>query len=256
PDLTARIDTSAEQISDALHDNDYFRDEMLEEHGYTLEQFEESPYDLAHDIAKADLVGDAGGGVVYPLKINRENYATIGGKDSTRLQGRDYYEEAKADINKADYADEADYDDAVQELSYEMQNNDDDGLYAQVYNALRETDAYQNEEAIGDVMEALGDSFNYGEVDIDSLDEAIRAHITDNYDDSTGELISAGEISSQTLKNLGYEGVIDNTVNSKFGSGRQYGQSMAGVESGTQHIITFPGGEHNLRSTTAAFDPS
>jgi hypothetical protein len=67
--------------------------------------------------------------------------------------------------------------------------------------------------------------------------------------------MSAGGVSADVLKNLGFEGVIDNTVNQKFGAGRQYGVGMEGINYDTQHIITFPGFEKNLRSPSAKFDP-
>ena len=90
---------------------------------------------------------------------------------------------------------------------------------------------------------------------LSDLDEAIRRNASDAYDDM-GELVSGGGISAQVLQNLGYDGVIDNTVNAKFGKGRQYGGGMAGMDENTQHIITFPGKENKIRSKFARFDPN
>jgi hypothetical protein len=238
PDLTGRIETESERVADALSD---YPDELLSEYGFTLEDYNRDEAGVAEAIARKMLVGDAEGGIVYPLRINTEKYAVIGGPDSTTL-----------DIDLSGTKGLTPYSDEY----YEALNEASDDLYQKVYDAISDTDAYQSTHQIEMVMSDVSEYLADGQLDLSDLDYSIRRHITDAYDDYTGDMVSPGGISAQVLKNLGYEGVIDNTVDTKFGTGRSYGQSMAGVNPDTQHIITFPDYESRIRSTYAKFDPS
>ena len=239
PDLTGRIQTESERVADALSD---YPDELLSEYGFTLEDYNRDEAGVAEAISKKMLVGDAEGGIVYPLRINTEKYAVIGGPDSTTL------EFDKSAIKGLD-PDSDEY--------YEALNEASGDLYQKVYDAISDTDAYQSTDQIEMVMSDVSEYLADGQLDLDDLDSSIRRHITDAYDDATGDILSPGGISAQVLENLGYEGVIDNTVNEKFGTRfpNPYNR-MEGVYPDTQHIITFPGKESRIRSTYAAFDPS
>ena len=77
--------------------------------------------------------------------------------------------------------------------------------------------------------------------------------------------MGAGAASAHVLERLGFEGVIDKTVDIKFGLNRKTGRlgpelskrlQMEGVYPDTAHIITFPGYEKNIRSKFAKFDPA
>jgi len=246
PDLTSRIDIEAERVADELMD---WPDELLEEHGFTIADYEADEGLVAETIARKRLVGDAEGGVVYPVKIKDGNYAVIGGQNSTKIYDKDYSELARLELG-ADALD-----DDVWEYADELRSSDEEGLYARVNEALRDTDLYQNNDDLQSIMEDVQDSILDGELDLDDLDDAIRKHATYSVDDN-GDLVSAGGISSQVLQNLGYDGVIDNKVYGKFGGGRAYGQAMDGLYPSTQHTITFPGKENTIRSVNAAFDPA
>jgi 1,6-anhydro-N-acetylmuramate kinase len=103
-------------------------------------------------------------------------------------------------------------------------------------------------------MGELDEEIMDGSLRIDSIDDAVRKHVVDAYDDN-GDMLSSGEISSQVIKSLGFDGVVDMNVNQKFGQGRKYGTAMEGIDADTAHIITFPGREHTVRSRHAMFDP-
>ena len=240
PDLTNRIELESERIADWLADDDYTRAELLDEIGWTEAQYFEDEAGAAREIAKRNLVGDAGeGGAMYPLQINTDNYAVIGGPNSTRME----FPEPDLDGIPED-SDEY----------YEAIDAARDEAFEQIYDALYNSDIGQDESTVGAIMESLADYMDDG-LDLSDLDEAIRRNASDAYDDM-GELVSGGGISAQVLQNLGYDGVIDNTVNAKFGKGRQYGGGMAGMDENTQHIITFPGKENKVRSKFARFDPN
>lgn len=240
PDLTGRIELASERIADDLADDDFVRSELLQEIGWTEAQYFDDEAGAAREIAKRRLVGDAGeGGAMYPLQINTDNYAIIGGKDSTRF----------------DFP-EPDLDGLVEDSDEYYEALDaarDEGLQ-EVYDALYNSDIGEDESTISAIMESLIDYADDG-LDLSDLDRAIRENAYDAYDDM-GEMVSGGGISAQVLQNLGYDGVIDKTVNAKFGAGRQYGVGMAGLSNDTQHIITFPGKENKIRSRFAKFDPN
>lgn len=75
-------------------------------------------------------------------------------------------------------------------------------------------------------------------------------------DPSTGELASA-EIVRQTLEEMGYDGIIDATVNRKFGTQSGRRSAMAGMGPETVHVIAFPN-KAVVKSATGnvgTFDP-
>ena len=215
PDLTQRIELRAERLAD-FADDEYSLAEMLDEVGLTLDDYYADEAGALEKVARAQLLGDAPGGVTYPLRINTQNYAVIGGDNPTVLTDtRDYLEEAKQALGAA--ADEDDIFDYAEDLRF----NDDEGLYARIREALSETDIYQDEQAINSVLEEIAGDIAEGDVRIADIDAAIRRNVSEAYDEATGDLLSSGEISRQTIQNLGFEGVIDNTVDLKFGTNRR-----------------------------------
>jgi hypothetical protein len=255
PDLTNRVQLESERLADYLVEDEYALEEALSDVGLTLQDYYDDEAAALEAIARSRLVGDAPGGVTYPLQINTQNYAVIGGDNPTVIrQERDYFEEARQSLGEGVDEDE------VYDLANQFQADDPEGLYARIREALADTDAYQEEDAINSILEDIESDILDGEVRVQDIDQAIRKHITEAYDENTGDMLSSGEISAQTLKNLGFEGVIDNTVDVKFGTNRRgFGGAkvpgMTGVTPETQHIITFPGFEKNIRSQFAAFDP-
>jgi len=250
PDLTSRISLESERVADTLYE--MHPDELadyLSDYNLTIKDYETDEAYVAERIATEMLKGESEG-VTYPIRVNTKDFAVVGGDRNQRtfLSDKDYVSEVKAENPNMAWDD-------IYDLAMERQMEDEGNIYSQVYEALKDTDAYQNEEAISETMNSLLDELAEGQLDVTTLDSAIRDNIMDVYDDATGDLVSSGEIVAQTLKNLGYKGVIDNTVNAKFGTGRQFGQSMAGVAPDTQHVITFPDNENMIRSVFAAFDP-
>lgn len=60
----------------------------------------------------------------------------------------------------------------------------------------------------------------------------------DNLVNDNGEIMS-NEIIRAAIERAGFDGIVDNTVNQKFGTARRYGQSMEGMDSDTRHYIAF-----------------
>lgn len=128
--------------------------------------------------------------------------------------------------------------------------------YEEPYN--EETDDY--DEPVGklvDFVEALREAAgNFTDADADTAMTAVWENISDNGGISASELIktlaeSEGlqyatddnlankEIIRQAFEAIGFDGFIDQTVNQKFGSERDVGKSMAGMDEDTVHFIAF-----------------
>jgi subtilisin family serine protease len=255
PDLTGRIQAEGERLLEHL--DDIGAEQFIEDFGLTGTVKPSDRYDkIVGPVARRGLVGEASEGVVYPLKINTKNYASVGGENPTRLTQPDFYEQAKGegDIVRADFDDADDYEDALRERSYEIADEDSEALYPRIADALRGSDLYKSEDDVDRILQVLGDDIADGDVSIADIDDAIRRNAQDLYDDN-GEMISAGEISAQVVKELGFDGVVDKTINQKFGAGRRYGGGMEGIDDDTAHIVTFPDKEATIRSKFAKFDP-
>ena len=266
PDLTARIEQQRERLQDDILDE-------IEKNGLepTLQRYSELLNDDAstkfiNDIKKyrdtdegfakdlADIVATkqikgSNDGVVYPLKLNTEGFATIGGKDRTILEGRDYDAEAREDIKRSDYDDDYDYEDAVYQNAHDLMDFDPDTNYRKVMDVI-------DKHGGGVNVDELSDAFEGDSVDLTKLDEVIRRG--DIYaEDELGNMIPNGAVSAEILQNLGFKGVIDNTANTKFGSARDRGRPMDGMDEDTVHYITFEGAENQIRSRNAQFkDPT
>jgi len=70
----------------------------------------------------------------------------------------------------------------------------------------------------------------------------------------TGQIINS-EVFREALQRAGYDGVIDRTVDAKFGSGRKYGKKMQGVNPDTTHFVVFSPTQAKSAIGNKAFDP-
>ena len=75
--------------------------------------------------------------------------------------------------------------------------------------------------------------------------ELLNSHIDELVNDR-GDVMTS-EILRAAIERAGFDGIIDNTVNQKFGTQRRYGQSMAGMDSDTRHYISFD--SSNIKDT-------
>ena len=230
PDLTQRIQIQAERIADDMG-LDYDDPEVI--------------------AAARKQVKGGNEGVVYPLRMNTEKYANIGGDNPTYIEMPDYHAQAADDIDRADYADDWEYEDAVSERVWELEADDYDHPLVAIADRIKRMSAEEDmaDAAIMEIRERGADGLTATDID-----EIIRSNNLYGEGDN-GEIIPAGGISAKVLEDLGFEGVIDNTVDAKFGSSRRLGQHMEGVYPDTQHVVTFPGYEKNIRSINAKFDP-
>ena len=126
------------------------------------------------------------------------------------------------------------------ELEFKSEDSEPTGsimeLVESVQNKADEYQApYEAQDAISKLME-LG--MDYGTVSAREAVDIIKKSFEYVSDPDTGDL-AVNEFTREVFQNAGFDGIVDNTVNEKFGKRRKYGQTMAGIDENTQHIIAF-----------------
>ena len=201
PDLTQKIEQRAEQI---ISDKDL--------------SYGSVEYKRALAAAKRKAKKEFGvvhGGATIPVYLSLKNPFVIGGAKNTFL---DY--EAKQDAD-GEYT------------------GDKTGLLVDFIVALRDVAAQYGEGHIDGVVSKLvekggGD----GGVNAADLIDIVKEDEDFSYfTDGSGRLVN-NEIVRQALEAVGFDGIIDHTVNKKFGSEANFGK-MAGMTVGTTHYVVF-----------------
>jgi hypothetical protein len=161
----------------------------------------------------------------FEVYLNIENPAIVG---ETRLLD---YESFAEEYDRNDYDSDEDYEsdveyliaDKIDEVIWEVQKNvdcDTNGL-----------------------AEVLWEAINEGGIDIAQL----KAKINDLYlEDSEGNLVG-NEVTRQIIESLGYDGIIDNTVSSKFNMGLS--------EDTTRYIVFKPNQIKNVTNQNPTDNP-
>lgn len=253
PDLTNRIDLLAEEIEQSLEDDwdlnpdfwDRIKDpEALAKVGNLVDKFEENGdpkvlEEASRLAAKTILKGD-NEGVIYPVFVNKNDFAVIGGIDSTFIEfdRKQYFNQAREEVDRADFDSDELYEERVNEYATELEAYDPESPIQSFADTL--SYAGLNSEGINRAVDTLiGD----GGIDLTEINDIVRTSYSEDF--GTGELLNAGQIMQDVLSDLGYKGVIDNTAGEKF----------AGMGAGSMHAIVFPGNENLIRSIFAEFDP-
>jgi len=254
PDLTNRINTLSESIQESLEGswsfNADFWDKINDPEVFArieklVDEFEENRdrgvLEKAADLAAKTILKGQNEGVIYPVFVNNNDFAVIGGKNRTiiDIDREQYYQSAREEINRSDFGSDDDYEEAVFEYAEELENSD----YESPMQSLRDTLTYAgaSDEA---VSQAIDSAMESGQIDLTEINEIIRGSYSEDFD--TGEILNNGQIMQNVLTDLGYKGVVDNTA----------GQKFAGMGSGGMHTIVFPGNENLIRSINAKFDPA
>ena len=255
PDLTNRINTLSESIQESLEGSWSFNADFWDKINdpevsakieKLVDEFEENRdrgvLEEAADLAAKTILKGQNEGVIYPVFVNNNDFAIIGGKNRTviDIDREQYYESAREEINRSDFGSDDDYEEAVFEYAEELENSD----YESPMQSLRDTLTYAgaSDETVSNVMNEVLDRQN--EIDLTEINDIIRNSYNEDWE--TGEILNNGQIMQNVLTDLGYKGVVDNTA----------GQKFAGMGSGGMHTIVFPGNENLIRSINAKFDPA
>lgn len=170
--------------------------------------------------AKAKEILSGGGQRIIRAYINLQNPFTIGGPNETFLD--------------FDYT----FDEATQEYG------EPTGKLADFINTLRpviesyaEDSPVNANQAVGNIMEAAMDSDGLTASELINIlgreDSGIMWASDENEDSATREIIR------QAIEDAGFDGIVDNLVNQKFGTGKKLGTAMKGMGPDTVHTIVF-----------------
>lgn len=124
------------------------------------------------------------------------------------------------------------------DFNYNEDTGEESGSGIDLLNAIREVahnfDDVKVDDLVGKAAEKMMDGVGAKEL-IQSLkeDESLAYAI-----DSNGDL-AGNELLRQAFEAAGYDGIIDYSVNQKFGSERASGKSMEGMNEDTVHYIAF-----------------
>lgn len=223
-DLTQRIELRAEQIDGEL----------------------DSGMDAARELAKKELYGESPN--VMPLMGRMERPLVIGGDEATFLK----YEQPEYDPK--DFLDEAGGDlDIAEDLAREESwNHEPEGELVDLIEKLQwnkyDVDA---SESIGQLQELAMDG---GGASADDVIDILKAdqNLMEAYGDTGG--MESNELIRSAFEDVGFDGIIDNTVDSKWGSTSGNYNIMEGMDEDTTHNIFFK--PNQLRSIFAKFDPA
>lgn len=173
--------------------------------------FDEDPdiqMDEAREQARAEMFK---GSHKFEVYLNVENPALVG---ETILFAPESYAE---NYNEEDYDSYDDYIGDVEQLLV-------DDVDSIIWDIERNVDLYSNTDQIRNV---LYDAYYEGGIDVQKLKDKINELYLESND---GEMV-ANEVARQIIESLGYDGIIDSTVSSKF--------KNMGMEEGTTHYIVF-----------------
>lgn len=209
--------------------------------------------------ARQDL-GVRNQGTTLPVFLKIENPAILGGDDETRLTieekvpALDTFDEDEIERLREDGYDD---DQIARELAIDNGTLEEGGTFYTFLEAVQQAgNIFENFDP--SILDTLREDASGRESY--SLREAIDAIKTDerfNYvEDEQGRLVG-NEVIRRALEITGFDGIIDHTVDEKFGSNRRIGKQMEGVDPDTTHFIAFkPTQIKSAVGNRGTFDPS
>lgn len=221
PDLTAKIERRAEMLAQEL-EREYDDPEIKQQ-------------------ARAEFVAQEG--MTIPVFLKIENPAVLGGPNETRFT-LEYEYEPLSTFQAADIEDLRERGMEDEEIRRELADRnrydpEEHGTLVDFIQALRDVATGYDGGDVGDVIGKLAEAGLDGDLPFSKLLDIYRKDEQVNYfTDDTGNLVGF-EILRQALEGAGFDGIIDNTVDVKFGSQRRIGKAMAGMNEDTVHYIVF-----------------
>ena len=233
PDLTSRIERQSESVFDNLLMGNKTDDQLRQigkENGVDFDAIQREPYgkfgendelsvkhSLAKAIARKQLSGGGQRTIRAYVKLNKP--AIIGGgKNETRLEMSMPVDE------EGEYTDE-----------------EPAGSLIDFINGLKEAArGYGSED---DVNKAAGELMEHADYESIKLSDALKflkKHEGIAYtEDPHSSDLASNELIREALEEAGYDGIIDHTVNEKFGSQKEAGKPMDGMNPDTYHVVAF-----------------
>lgn len=228
PDLTSKLQHRAEQLAQEFDD-----DPQSAPKSYDPNASDEDKWAFTRNVARQELHVEHGGATL-PVYLSLQNPVIIGGEHETYL---DYEQKMDED---GEYTD------------------DESGKLVDVVMALRSVASeYHDVDIDKTVAAAMGDDYYDGGVSARKFVERAKDSEGLSYaTDDEGRSVS-GEIIRRAFEEAGFDGVIDYSVNEKFGSEKKLGRPMEGMDEDTVHYIAFkPEQVKSAIGNRGTFDPN
>lgn len=220
PDLTQKIELEAERIADRINDIDIeYGGESFYEQAEAL--LGKDPIDASADEIEAiskqiakNRLASTNQGQITPLYAAIENPAVSGGPNETVF-------------------------DIVSEFDDDGDIIDEGGTLLEFIDSLRNVQHRFSDLDVDQFASELLEAADYDSIRLSDIHRLSKESEGLRYaTDEQGRMVS-GDVLRQALEDMGFDGIIDHTVNEKFGAARRIGQPMEGVDADTFHVIAF-----------------
>lgn len=275
PDLVQKLELAAERLGQEYDSDENVRAEVeqwIVDHPKELRAYHRQTGEGLTDPVAAialmvrERLGVQHGGLTMPVYLKMEKPARLGGRGESLLDYTRVYDEPITAFDPAD----------VEELRGEGLSDE------QIVEELSDREGYEPTEggAVIEFLEALRNGVDgANDVEWNDLGETV-SEIVDRARDRDGiplrEAIDMllkneqlgyasndegtlirGEIIRAAIEALGYDGIIDTTVDTKFGSQKKQGTPMAGMNADTVHYIVFKAEQvKSAVGNVGTFDPN
>lgn len=199
----------------------------IERRAEQLESNDNIPADEALKRAKAEMMQHQG--ATMPVYLRLKEPAIIGGPKETFL-------DAEADF----------------------ENDKFDGKFAKFIDGLKEhAGEFSDTDGVDETASRLMEKFGYdGGGKLSDVWEAAKTDPGISYATNERGDLAVTELLRQALESAGFDGIIDHTVDSKFGSQRRIGKQMKGMDEDTVHYVAFhPEQIKSAIGNRGTFDP-
>ena len=193
------------------------RIEMLAENMEWMDGYEDLDYDQRLEKAREMLAGD--NPHVISAAIRMENPLVIDSRGGMKETYFDY---------NSGYNFETD--------EYE---GEESGLLVDFVNAWNDVLGDWEWEGNNIPVDGILEYADYDGLTASQLESKAREILDNSNIMNTDGEIASGEFLRQVFERMGFDGIVDNNVNAKFGTQRKYGRAMDGMGYGTAHIIAF-----------------
>ena len=248
PDLTNRLEFEVERLQGNLPQ---FAEDVGDENliklvedsiGKSLDDASQIELDKALRGIAREKFESINEGQITPLFAAVENPVVVGGAKETRFDIEfsnpfyDSVEDAMKDPSLSGLSGDDLFNQAEDLFQEGMEES---GPLLDFAEAIRKNahkyDEFDVDRFIDDVFERA-DFESISAQDIHGLAGSSEGIIYATND--SGQLVSK-EIIREAFEDMGFDGIIDRTVNDKFGTARRTGQQMAGMDEDTIHVIAF-----------------
>lgn len=167
-------------------------------------------------VAEARSQFMANEGLTMPVFVRFDNPVVLGGSGETFLDYEEPYDDETEEYGEPQ-GKLVDFDEALRDAASEFSDADAD-------------------TAMADVWESVSDE---GGIGVSDLIAKLKASEGLAYATDENGVLASTEIIRRAFAGIGFDGFIDTTVNRKFGSEKDVGKPMAGMDEDTVHFIAF-----------------